>query len=678
MKQHRKIQSPSILLSASIRFIFIVTLLLTGCRGQAPQPVPTQPIPPTPIPSLTPVPPSPSPLASTPTLLPEPTKAPAATDPTWERIQSAGKIVAAISADYPPFSYIDENFAITGYDVALVQELSRRLDIPMDIRNMAFDGLVDALILGQIDMAVAAISVTPERDALIDFSSVYYVGDDAILANKDSSITVQTVQDLAAYRLGVQTGSVYETWLSETLVKPGLMPPQSLVTFQTPQEAVDALAGPNPQVDLVVMDNLPAQDAALKSPVKIVAQSLNQQLYAIAIPQGSTTLQAKLNEALTQMQNDGTLAALAKQWLKVEALPPAPTPAPTQAPATPSACQNGMAFEQDLSYPDNQMRNPALVAPGTLVQKGWRIRNTGNCTWDNRYVLAYVGSAPANALVGGNPVALQGQVAPGQTYDVYAEIVAPMQSGLYQSFWSLRDETGSYFGDRLYAGFQVLRDAPSTPLPQRPAIYYFTVTPSQIGQGQCVLLNWSFGGQDLTYARLFRGNQLLLQNIPLNNSYTDCPPGVGPLTYSLVVDSRFGGSTSAVQPIYIYPLIGPTVTSAPTLMPPPVINYFAADRNQVNLGECITLSWSVTGVAGTKIRLLRRKDVIASDLGSSGSLQDCPLTPGAVDYYLIAETEDGGSVTQSLYITILAPLTYQPFSPIQGSALGIVDFWKIR
>ena len=65
------------------------------------------------------------------------------------------------------------DFTLRGYDIALAQEIGRRLDLPVEFANMAFDGLFAALQLRQVDMTVAAISITPEREALVDFSSVY-------------------------------------------------------------------------------------------------------------------------------------------------------------------------------------------------------------------------------------------------------------------------------------------------------------------------------------------------------------------------------------------------------------------------------------------------------------------------------------------------------------------------
>lgn len=156
-----------------------------------------------------------------------PTSAPP--DPTWLRIQNSGTMVVGMSADYPPFAYIGPEFTIQGYDLALIQEISKRLDVQLDIRNMAFDGLGNALMLGQIDAAVAAISITPERGRYVGFSHIYYTGEDALLVRTDSPVQLRVPNEMAQYRVGVQRGSVYEDWINDTLIAPGLMSPHERV-----------------------------------------------------------------------------------------------------------------------------------------------------------------------------------------------------------------------------------------------------------------------------------------------------------------------------------------------------------------------------------------------------------------------------------------------------------------
>ena len=137
----------------------------------------------------------------------------------WARIQATGKMVVGTSADYPPFESYDDEFQIVGFDPALLDAIAVNMGVEVELKDFAFDGLGAALQVGQIDAAIAAISVTEEREQQVDFSHVYYVSQDAVLAGKNADLLpISSLRDLASLRIGVQSGSVYEDLLNDNLV----------------------------------------------------------------------------------------------------------------------------------------------------------------------------------------------------------------------------------------------------------------------------------------------------------------------------------------------------------------------------------------------------------------------------------------------------------------------------
>ena len=62
-------------------------------------------------------------------------------------------------------------------------------------------------------MAVAAASISPERTQYVDFTNVYFVGEDSVLVSNESNLTAEKVEDFAPYRVGVQSGSIYEDFV---------------------------------------------------------------------------------------------------------------------------------------------------------------------------------------------------------------------------------------------------------------------------------------------------------------------------------------------------------------------------------------------------------------------------------------------------------------------------------
>lgn len=239
---------------------------------------------------------------------------PTTTDDSWVRVQEAGVLKVATSADYPPFSFYNEFLEIDGFDPALIREIGTKLGIQVEIEDYAFDGLGSTLRIGQTDVAIAAISITPEREAQFDFSNIYYVGQDGILARANSQITsIINPLDMAGRRVGVQQFTVYESWAQEVLVGGGIITSEQLFVFSKPEHAIDDLK--LERVDLVIMDLQPATLALAEGGLQLVGQGLNQQRLAIAFPKGADTLRVKINEALLALQNEGRITQLAQTYL---------------------------------------------------------------------------------------------------------------------------------------------------------------------------------------------------------------------------------------------------------------------------------------------------------------------------------------------------------------------------
>lgn len=484
---------------------------------------------------------------------------PGSGDPVWDRVSSSGKLVIGTSADYEPFEYYNDTFQIVGFDAAIARELGALLGLQVELTDFAFEGLNSALEIGQIDAAIAAISVTPARQAIVDFTNVYYSGQDSILARKGSGIgTIVAPAQLAQYRVGVQRGSIYETWLQTSLVDTGLMPAANMLSYAKPEHAVNDLK--NNRNDLIVMDTLPAKEYLLKGDLELAGQSLNSQLYAVAIPKGASVLQAQLNAALTQMQNDGTIAALAHQYFDVligaslPVLPPTTVPGPT---ATPVACHNGAAFVADITIPDGKHMNPEQE-----FGKNWRLKNTGTCTWDTSYKLVFV---QGDRMQGG-PKAVKGTVKPNGEYNITVGLLAPKYPGNYGGSWVMVDGNGIPFGERIWVKINVPGQPAPTAVPPRPtaipplpvqptlgtdpAIDTFTVDFDAVKQGSVVLISWEFSGSGIASAKLTRtnpdGTVVRLfgdEDVPTNpGSYYDLQMVTGTVTYTLNVNAEFGPS----------------------------------------------------------------------------------------------------------------------------------------
>jgi ABC-type amino acid transport substrate-binding protein len=469
-------------------------------------------------------------------------------DPVWDRVSSAGKIIFGTTLDYAPFESYDQNFQPFGFDIALAREIGARLGLQVEFRDMPFDYMISSVQSGQVDAGIAALSVTPDRQEMVDFSYIYFNDKTSVLSRQGSGIAIAAPNELVGYRMGVQRGTVYEQWIRKFLIEPGLMPPEKLFTYEKPEHAVSDLQ--QSYLDVVLMGSLPAEEYVETGGVELSGESLNPQLLAIALPKGSPTLLENMNRALNSIQADGTLARLAEQYLGVEITDdPLATPPPSESAATPGLACDSMTFVADLTIPDG-----TYMEPGQSFTKSWRLRNTGSCAWNDSYTFVFVQGDPMD----GETQSIQGSVAPGETYDMSVPMVAPTTPGSYGGLWQMVNGEGVAFGTRVWV--QIVVPGPVEPptAPVAPSIEYFTGPASAVAQGETIILEWSFSTEDVVSAKLTRtnpdGSVTALYggaDVPPTGTYEDLASAPGEYTYTLAVSTEHGGTSNATVNVFV-------------------------------------------------------------------------------------------------------------------------------
>ena len=224
-----------------------------------------------------------------------------------EKIMDAGKIVVGTSADYPPFEFINDNNEFDGFDIALMNEIAKRMGVEVEWQDISFDGLIGALKAGKIDAIIAAMTATPERDQEVDFTIPYLEGADAVLVAEDSDIVINNLEDMGKYKIGVQSGTIHEQWVDEHL------PDAQVSRYERADQAImDLKSG---RIDVVVMDYYAALDYIKEGGIKMALKTdLSGEALAIAVPEGATELKAKLDEIITQLKEEGFIEELAVKY----------------------------------------------------------------------------------------------------------------------------------------------------------------------------------------------------------------------------------------------------------------------------------------------------------------------------------------------------------------------------
>jgi polar amino acid transport system substrate-binding protein len=231
-----------------------------------------------------------------------------------EAIKQAGVIKVGTSADYPPFESVDESGNKVGFDIELMTEIARRLEVKLEWVDMPFDSLIAAVQEGKIDASISAFNFSEERDQTIDFSDAYYTSEDAFTVAEGFTGTIVDPQDVAAFKVGVQTGTTQDSWLTDTLVADGALPEENLFRYDRVDQAMLDLK--NGRIDVMMSDYVPAQALAKQlGGLEIVYHGvLSSGPINIVIPNGDAELQQSINEIIKQLQDEGFIDQLAVKY----------------------------------------------------------------------------------------------------------------------------------------------------------------------------------------------------------------------------------------------------------------------------------------------------------------------------------------------------------------------------
>lgn len=221
----------------------------------------------------------------------------------------AGKLTMATNATFPPYEMTTDAGTIEGIDVDTAQAIAEKLGLELQIDDMDFDAALLSVQQGKADIAMAGITVTDERMAVMSFSDSYATGIQSVIVPEGSDIA--SVDDLAGKKIGTQRGTTGYLYCSDDFGD------DAVVAYDSGLTAVQALN--NGQVDAVVIDNEPAKAYVESNPgLKILDTSYAEEDYAIGMNKSNTALLEAVNAALEELKADGTLQAIVDKYIKAE------------------------------------------------------------------------------------------------------------------------------------------------------------------------------------------------------------------------------------------------------------------------------------------------------------------------------------------------------------------------
>lgn len=605
------------------------------------------------------------------------TPTPAATpvrDAVWEAIQASGQVRAAVSADLPPFAFLNADLEPAGFDAALLQEVAGRMEVALRLQDLASPGLPAALQVGQVELAAAALAPDQPTPPGTAVSLPYYTNVDAYLARREAGLAVQAVSDLAQQRMGVVLPSSFARWVQTELVPAGQIPAENVFLYTGSDPAVaDLLQG---RLDILLLDEAAAGSYLVDGELMLAGSGLHAQQHVLLLPPDAPLLAAQVNDALVAMQADGTLAGLAEQYLGVPA--GIPSPAGNDLPIRPPAAADTAACLDAMEWlAAEPSAEPPVRLPGERFIQSWRVRNTGTCTWDGSYRLVAAPGELLAPVMASIPAALQKPVPPGVTVEWRVPLTAPLAPGLYRGVWQLQNPAGTAFGAHLPAGAAVSSNG-ADPASSPPAIQRFTPlalarAPETLGlpagtydlpPGMCTRLHWQVRSGSAR-VELLRNELPVWNDAPLQGVYQDCPQDLGGYAYRLVAAAA--GGTSQQETRIELRLEAPAPPTPPL---PPEILSFNAGPGPLTPGMCAPLSWQVSGMAD-RIRILRDGALAFDDLPAVGSGQDCFHTRTSSTYTLEASGA-GGMASAAAQVSVLLEGSYL-LQQLQGPEGALVS-----
>ncbi|MDE6387306.1 MAG: transporter substrate-binding domain-containing protein [Lachnospiraceae bacterium] len=227
---------------------------------------------------------------------------------TTAMTKTEGVITFGTNAEFPPFEFVASSGVIDQYDgidMAIAKQIAEENGMTAAVENMEFDSLLIALQNGQIDAAIAGMTVTEERLESVDFSTPYYTATQVMIVKEDSDIA--SAADMADKKICVVQG-----YTGEICVKDMGYPYEA---FKKGTEAVMELV--NGKCDVVVIDSATAQKYISDNEgLKIVEDSaaFESEEYAIAVKKGNTALLDMINKAIEAKLADGTISELGVKY----------------------------------------------------------------------------------------------------------------------------------------------------------------------------------------------------------------------------------------------------------------------------------------------------------------------------------------------------------------------------
>lgn len=237
------------------------------------------------------------------------------------------QLVMATNAAFPPYEYVDGD-KVVGIDAEIAEAIAKKLGMELKIEDVEFGSIIAGVQSGKFDMGMAGMTVTDERKESVNFTDSYAKGIQSVIVKADSEYKSfedfytgfdeegNPIATKEGIKIGVQQDTTGDIYSSAVPAEFGFGE-ENVIRYKTGNEAVLALS--SGKVTAVIIDNEPAKSyVASTDGLKILDGTYTDEDYAICIAKNNDDLLEKVNNALKELKEDGTVKRIVDKYIPAE------------------------------------------------------------------------------------------------------------------------------------------------------------------------------------------------------------------------------------------------------------------------------------------------------------------------------------------------------------------------
>lgn len=220
----------------------------------------------------------------------------------------SGKLIMSTNAAFPPYEMVADDGSFEGIDVEVAGAIAEKLGLELVVDDMDFDAALLAVQQNKSDIVMAGVTVTEDRQLVMNFSDSYATGVQVVIVKEGSDVTLD---NLGEKMIGTQRGTTGYIYTSDDYGD------DHVTAYDNGASAVQALI--NGQVDCVVIDSAPAEAfVAANAGLPILDTEYVTESYAIGVNKDNTALLDAINQALAELTADGTVQSIVDKYISAE------------------------------------------------------------------------------------------------------------------------------------------------------------------------------------------------------------------------------------------------------------------------------------------------------------------------------------------------------------------------